>query len=508
MEKDGGRMNEVFSRSGMGMARGKQRRFLAGLAAFALGATSCAWAQYPGQVTSPAAKAEKNQPTLRAISVVEWTGDFAAPKAARLVPVLVVEGDQLHDASTYLARPQPLAIAGEVEYELEQNGKIAGLFDIEGAAQDQGVWVGYGKWKKPPAPQAKPNPLNEMAKLDLTDEASDRPVLHRKHPAGGAKSSEAGKSGPAAGPEQPAADPDRPTLHKKDSSSGTDDTGAKKNSPDETPDPDQPTLHRHSSDAPAAADADRPKLKKGKKKDQDVGHTDALAGVTDPDRPKLRRGKADADAIEIKSSLVGMPAEMGQTMAVSDLRQRPTHEWSYRWADAADEPKMKTALEEMAREALGLKPPTPPEQPPAPKKTTGKKAAKPAAAPPPEPPAPLEDEQFRVFELAYGSGATLVLSARSAGAAPERKYVTLIAQPDFYGNLQVVLKSVTDAAHLDERPRMRLIDAVDALADNRGELLFEMRGASGRQFALYRVLRGRAEQIFLGAGGDFAIAHE
>jgi hypothetical protein len=37
---------------------------------------------------------------------------------------------------------------------------------------------------------------------------------------------------------------------------------------------------------------------------------------------------------------------------------------------------------------------------------------------------------------------------------------------------------------------------VDAMADNRGELLFELRGKTQRQFALFRVLRGSAEQMF------------
>jgi hypothetical protein len=50
---------------------------------------------------------------------------------------------------------------------------------------------------------------------------------------------------------------------------------------------------------------------------------------------------------------------------------------------------------------------------------------------------------------------------------------------------------------------MRLVDAVDALADNRGELLFELRGATQRQFALYRVLRGQAEKLFVTGGGEF-----
>jgi hypothetical protein len=70
----------------------------------------------------------------------------------------------------------------------------------------------------------------------------------------------------------------------------------------------------------------------------------------------------------------------------------------------------------------------------------------------------------------------------------------------------VLLKNVTDGEHLDETPRMHLIDAVDALADNRGELLFELRGATQRQFALYRVLRGTAEKIFVTGGGEYGAA--
>ena len=101
--------------------------------------------------------------------------------------------------------------------------------------------------------------------------------------------------------------------------------------------------------------------------------------------------------------------------------------------------------------------------------------------------------------MAYDAGATLVLSAHTDGTGANEKFVTLIAQPDLYGGVAVLFKNVTDAASLDLTPRMRLIDAVDAEADNRGELLFELRGASQRQFALYRVLRGDSSRIFLSA---------
>ena len=77
-----------------------------------------------------------------------------------------------------------------------------------------------------------------------------------------------------------------------------------------------------------------------------------------------------------------------------------------------------------------------------------------------------------------------------------------VSVEDLYGNLMVLLKSVTDAAHLDMTPRMRLVDAVDAMADNRGELLFELRGSTQRQFALYRVLRGQVDKLFASGAGE------
>jgi hypothetical protein len=69
------------------------------------------------------------------------------------------------------------------------------------------------------------------------------------------------------------------------------------------------------------------------------------------------------------------------------------------------------------------------------------------------------------------------------------------------------LKSATDGSRLDDSPRMRLIDAVDAMADNRGELLFELRGQTQRQFALYRVLRGEATRLFVSGGSDTSEAN-
>ncbi len=430
------------------------------LAASVLPAARPAPAQYPGQVTS----ANKNTPTLRAIAVLEWTGDQDHPKASRIVPVCVYDGQELQDGGIYLARPAPLALESEVEYQIQQNGRPVGLFDIENAAREQGAWVGYGKLK--PLPRPKPAPV-QMAKIDEYDDAqSNVPILHRGGDAARRNSENTGSNSKA-----PAPDPDRPTLHRSpDASSAS------------------------SGSSRSVSNSDRPKLEKTKK--EDGGYVSDVATLTDPNRPHLFRGKSAGYSAPVLPSLIGLPPEMHQEVAVSDAESRPLHVWDYIWANPDDENKMKAGMEDMARAALGLNPPPAPaaKAKPAHKTASSPKTAEAAI---PLAPAPLLDEQFRVFELAYGSGATMVLSAHTAGAGEPMKFVTLIAQPDLYGNLAVLVKNVTDAAHLDDTPRMRLVDAVDALADNRGELLFELRGATQRQFALYRVLRGQATRLFV-----------
>jgi hypothetical protein len=388
-------------------------------------------AQYPGQVT----RTSKDAPELRSIAVLEWTGEAGNPKASRLVPVAVLDDGQLQDGGIYLARPEPLALAGEVEYELEQNGKPVGLFEIKNAGQEQGSWVGYGAWK--PLARPKPKPSLDEGSRRIEDEESDQPILHRKHHA---------DESPAPGKD------DGSTSGNSSRSSGT------------------------SAPAPAG----------------------------DPDRPTLKRGKSSGNGLDVLPTVMGLPVDMQQAVAVSDVKSRPEHTWNYSWANEDDEARMKSALEGIARDALGLNPPPPPPGP-APKKTASRKNAKSAPLVDPPPPPPLIDEQFRVFELAYGSGATLVLTAHTDAPLAQQKFVTLIAQPDLYGNVLVLLKYVADSSRLDETPRMRLVDAVDALADNRGELLFELRGATQRQFALYRVLRGQAEKLFASGGGEFGI---
>ena len=444
-----------YSRAGQPLS---VRRGLALLMGLGFVVPTFAAAQYAGKV-SP----NDNTPTLRAIAVVEWTGKAGKPKFCRLVPISIYDGERLQDAGLYLSRPAPLALESEVEYQLQKNGRNIGLFDIKSAGQEQGAWVGFGDWK----PLPHPKPAFAAIAPDMDAEDDDKPVLHRKKHGGGTAES-GDKSAP---------DADRPTLHKPSSSSTA--------SNEPAPDPDRPTLKK-------------PKPQPQQKAVDDAGYVSSVRSAPDPDRPHLIRGEVNGVSHEVLPSLMGMPADMQQAVAVSDAVNRPEHVWAYSWANPADEGKMKASLEDIARTALGLNAPaTAPAT--TKRRASAPKQAKPA--PPPAAPAPLQNEQFRVFELSYGAGATLVLTADTGGPLAQRKFVTLIAQPDLYGNTLVLFKSVTDGAHLDETPRMRLVDAVDAFADHRGVLVFELRGATSRQFALYRVLRGQANQIFVTTGG-------
>ena len=455
-------------------------------------ATLPALAQYPGQVR------KQNAPDMRAVAVLEWTGDEQHPKASRLIPVSIYDGEQLQDAGIYLARPAPLALSSEVEYELKNNGKTVGLFDVDSAGQQQGSWIGFGRWKPLPKPKPVQQAANTGKDLWGNNDDRDKPVLHRKH--GGDNSGD--KSG---GSNAPAADPDRPTLHKKSSGDSNGDSDSTSSS--SAPDPDRPTLQKKTSDDDSAsgnapsADPDRPTLKKQrdnpKKPGEDIGHVDSVEQLTDPSRPHLLRGKPADLGGDVLPTLKGLPPDMHQAVAVSDAKSRPEHIWSYSWANPNDEAKMKADMEDVARKELGLTPAQPVAAPKSPSKTTASAARRRTKPVEPPPAPPLLDEQFSVFELAYGSGATMVLSAHTDGQGSPEKFVMLVCQPDLYGNVIVLLKNVTDVSHLDETPRMRLVDAIDALTDNRGELLFELRGATQRQFALYRVLRGQIDKLFV-----------
>ena len=170
-------------------------------------------------------------------------------------PVTVFDGQELQDGGVYLARPQPLAVEGGVEYVLQQDGKRIGLFDIDNSGQEQGSWVGLGSWKPMPQAEGEARAGNWRRTTWTMREAtipcciaSTLPATRRAAvPEAGQAPLPPTRIGPRCTRRPPATmqavraahrrpDPDRPTLHKPTPS---DDSA---NEP--APDPDRPRLKK------------------------------------------------------------------------------------------------------------------------------------------------------------------------------------------------------------------------------------------------------------------------
>ena len=489
----------------------KAARYIFILSALSAGFCRTTYAQYPGHIN----KTADTTPTLRATGVFEWTGDLDKPKAGRLIPLTVWDGQQYQPGGLYLAQPAPLTVLTGTVYQLEQAGAPKGLFNVNGAQNLGGSWIAVGSVKpevlkpkaKPPMSKHPPQVVKDAGSGSATAD-SDRPTLHRKDDSDSSSGSSAGNSsggtqaGSASGSStSSSSDPDKPTLHRRDSSdSGSGSGSSSDSSSAPSVDSDRPTLHRKdSSDSAQGApsvDPDRPTLHK----QQESAGANAGAPVTatadaDPSRPKLRYGKPETLEGSVEpSKLEGVPMDMNQMAAISDVKSSDQHLYAYNWTDPDDAAKMKAAMEELAQKAIAGNT-TAPAQTNVTKTGTKTQATRRKAPPPPPLPA-LDDEKFSAYELSYNGGATLVLTAKTGGQGDAVKYVTLIAQPDFYGTPQVVFKQVTTDDRLDIIPRMRLVDAADTDADGRAELIFELRGKTTRQFGIYRVVNRRVQEAF------------
>jgi hypothetical protein len=119
--------------------------------------------------------------------------------------------------------------------------------------------------------------------------------------------------------------------------------------------------------------------------------------------------------------------------------------------------------------------------------------------------AAITDYDVRAFDLDYSNSPTVVLTAKLpvASAKGQREqsfnyFVTVVARVDINDQAQKIFSLVSDSHHLDAFPRMELIDAVDADANGRGDLLFRQYSDSGISYSLYRVSSYQIEKIFEG----------
>jgi len=447
-------------------------------AALALTAASVlpACAQYVGRVDE--AK-EQTGVHLRATAVLEYTGELNKIKESRLVPIAIWDGAQYQPGGLYLAQPAPLAVLSGTQYELETAGKPQGTFNVRDAEDLAGLWIGVGTFEAPPPPKPKAAPSKSNHVYEVRDNDPDKPhFAHRPADENqGGSGSGAGTASGSSAQSAPPVDPDRPTLHGRASGSDTGSssdagTSSSGSSDQGDVDSDRPTFHRRSN-AAAQMPTNQPAI--------------------DPDRPRLEYKQPEELAkLDKATALFGLPADMNQMAGVSDTRAGDTFSLAFSWANPDDEAKMKAALEEIAEKAMAPAAAAPAAAAkPASSAAARRKNHQAAQAETPE----WADEDFHAYSLSFGGGATMVLTAQSASKPV--KYVTIVAQPDFYGQPKVLLKQVTSDNQLDLLPRFRLVDAVDTEGNGRADLIFELRGQTYRQFAIYRIAGGSATQAFV-----------
>ena len=411
----------------------------------------------------------------RALGLVDLSGNGEA----RLIPVCIMMDGKFYDAGAYKASPVPFALWTGTVYEGEKTGVPQGLFTVAEAGHvGNEIWFGQGKWV-PAGAESKTRPKKESDSKPKMEVDEGPPKLRR--------------SG----------------TEKSPDSSGPDSTTPSSPSPQDskTPGSNPPT-----SDKPSSAQDQSPAATGDEKKPDPSAQTSS--NDEDPNRPVLKRGKpetlgAERPQVGASTGVPRRPAGAAATSetkktssplipAISDAGGPDPRPYTYDLKPAEEE-KYKKGMLALASDAFAarlreLAPAATPAEP-----TTRKAVRRPAS----KGPQPIfENVQFRAFDLWNTNEPVFVLSATARSAKPvgsaddpsDQNYdVTLVAKNNIYDELRKLYVGITDAHHLDQTPRMELIDAVDADGDGRGELLFRTTSDAGKAWAVYRA---GADQLF------------
>jgi hypothetical protein len=386
----------------------------------------------------------------------------------------MVDG-KFYDASAYKASPVPLALWSQTVYEAEQTGVSQGLFTVgEAMRVGSNNWFGEGKWR-PAGSETKPK---RVAAKPKNDEDEGPPKLRRPEAETSSKSPENTPAPPAPTTTTPTPTPDEKKNPSASSPAPPANAPSTANAPSDEKPPDEPV-----STSANDEDPNRPVLKRGAPKSEGAVRPGASTGVP-------RRPAGAAASAETK------PAPPQQIPAISDAGGPDPRPYKYD-LKSDEEQKYRKGMLALASDAVrakiketklvlhGAKP-----EPPAAKPTRAAKLVQPS----------FDDVQFRAFDLWNTNEPVFVLSATAhmpGSSGSEGRdvsyFVTLVAKKNIYDELHKLYAGVTDARHLDETPRLELIDAVDADGDGRGELLFKRITDVGSTWGVYRA---GADQLF------------
>ena len=361
--------------------------------------------------------------------------EIAPNGKAHVIPITIMYDGKFYDAGAYKASPIPMALESDTVYEGLKTGTPEGLFTVQGARRVPAGWIGEGQWQAVGSTPAK----KPAAPVKPPEENTDRPPVLRH----------AGPGSPK--PAEPSAAPKEPTP--------------------------SPAPAAQTSTAPPAAeeDKDRPVLRRGK---------------PEPDAKKASTAKSETTTPGTKPTSAGAQV----MLAISDddgpeprpyaFQMKPEEEQTFRkkmLALAADE--LRARDRQLAEER--------------PEASSGKNSP-PRSKAAGKVPAPIfDDVQLKVFDLTNANEPVLVLTARARMPNHDlQHYVTVVGHEDVYGEVHKAFANIADSLHLDIRPRLELIDAVDADGDGRGELLFRRISDAGSAYDLYRVIGDKLYALY------------
>ena len=409
----------------------------------------------------------------RATAILQLQG-----KRVRIIPLVILVNGQFYDASIYRADPVPMALDSGVVYEALRSGASVGLFTVGNALQVGKRWYGLGHWETDQQIQeAKQERAKEAAQAKAAQsvsaqaEDSGPPVLRRpgneKPPAPAPPSPPPAQKPASKAPPQTAKAAPPPPAAPSSSSGGPDEYG-----------PNRPVLRRG---APAAVSKEEASWPSEQKPSSTTGQ--AAPGKTGAAEPKIEEMAAISDAAgpELRSYSFSLKPEERD----ADYKKMTGY------AQEAVSKYERARHTDFASAQLG-------------------------------------EADFRFFDVDLSNEPVFVLSApatvsfgvtrprttrsrvgtRSAQlnepvpGRQEQAYVTVVGKVDLYGEVKLIFSSVTDSLHLDEIPRLQLIDAVDVDGDSRGELLFRETTDSGSGYIIYRVYPDQLTQLFDSQGPE------
>jgi hypothetical protein len=405
----------------------------------------------------------------RATAILQLQG-----KRARIIPVVMLINGQFYDAGIYRADPRPMALDPGVVYEAERSGSSVGLFTVGNALQVGNNWYGLGRWEtneeiqQAKEARAKAEEQAKAAKrAEAQAEDSGPPILRKS---GGAKPAQPNPPQPPSPPpsQKPASVPPPQTAKSTPPSA----PAPASSTPDEY-DPNRPVLRRGAPAASSQEETWPAELAPVKP----ASGANAAAAKTAPSEPKIEQLAAisDSDGPELRS----------YTFSLKPEERDADHKKMTSYAQDAVSKYERLRHTDFASAQLGA-------------------------------------PDFRVFDVDLSNEPVFVLSAPATvnfGALPrvasrkrsarptaqlnepvpskqEQAYVTVVGKVDLYGEVKLIFSSVTDSSHLDEIPRLQLIDAVDVDGDTRGELLFQETTDNGQGYIIYRVYPDQLMQLF------------